>query len=102
MERCIEIASSSTTWTEEALARAQFRLFMLYNEQGVKPEAAEDLKRKALEVLSEYREYATDWILELGNTLMTFDDLQPTDEGRYVGRNLLAELWDRRVRMETK
>jgi len=100
MEHYIEIATSSTTWTEEALARAQLRLSQLYENQGIQQEAAGDLKAKALGVLDSYKMYAAKWTLELNNDQIVLDSLQPTDEGRFIGRSLLRELWKRRERGE--
>ena len=100
MECCIEIAMSSSTWTEEAVALAQFRLSMLYLEQGTNLAAAKELRSQSLESLDRYRGFVTDWVLELNDPLLALEDLQPTREGRFVEGRLLAQLWKRRELME--
>jgi len=90
MERCIDLATSSN-WTEEALGRAQLDLSRLYNLHGVNLKEAEELEAKAKRTLDKYSEYASEWIRQLGDDGVTYDDLQATDEGRFTG-SLLMEL----------
>lgn len=95
MERCIEIATSSS-WTEEALGRAQYQLSRLYKLHGVHKKEAEEFETKALEVLNRYSEFVSDWVRETEDPVIMYDDLQPTDEGRFTGKTLLGQLWKRR------
>lgn len=99
MERCIEIATSSS-WTEEAIGRAQYQLCRLYKLHSVHKKEAEELETKALEVLESYSEFVSDWVRATGDPIMMFDDLQPTDEGRFIGKTLLSKLWERRLNKE--
>ncbi len=96
MERCIEIATTSN-WTEEALGRAQYQLSRLYKLHGGRKKEAEELETKALDILEKYSEYVTDWVRATEDPVMMFDDLQPTDEGRFTGKTLLNKLWERRL-----
>ena len=100
MKRCVDIASSSTIWTDEALARAKYRLALLYERQGIEPDRRAELRREALQVLNKYKQFITDWVAETGDERIMLDDLQPTDEGRFVGRLLMRELWRRREAAE--
>ncbi|KAK0738770.1 hypothetical protein B0T18DRAFT_433523 [Schizothecium vesticola] len=100
MERCIELATASH-WTEEALGRARLHLAYLYRRHGVNAEEADMLEAKAMEVLNKYRGFVTDWVLRSGEPLLMLDDLQPTDEGRYIGPSMLQVLWARREGRKT-
>lgn len=95
MERCIELATASH-WTEEALGRVRLHLAYLYRRHGVNAEEADMLEAKAMEVLNKYRSFVSDWVLRSGEPLLMLDDLQPTDEGRYIGTMMLHVLWARR------
>ena len=95
-ERCVETANASAAWTQEGLARTQYRLSMLYEEAKKAPELAAEYRKRSTDVLEQYRVYSTPWVLGVGDKLNEFDDLQPTDEGRFIGRSLLQELWRRR------
>jgi len=100
MERCIETANASGTWTPEALARAYYRLAEVYEAQEKNLETAAEYRRRALETLEKYDKYCSSWVLEMGDKLLELDDLQPTDEGRYIRRSLMQELWKRRKELE--
>jgi hypothetical protein len=99
MERCIEIAISSN-WTEEAIGRAQYQLSRFYRLHSVHKKEAEEFEAKALEILERYSEFVSDWVRGTEDPIIMFDDLQPTDEGRFTGRTLLNELWERRSNKE--
>jgi hypothetical protein len=99
MERCLEIATSSS-WTEESIGRAQYQLSRLYKLHGVHKKEAEELETKALDVLEKYSEFVSDWVRETEDPVIMFDDLQPTDEGRFTGKILLSRLWERRLKEE--
>jgi hypothetical protein len=94
MEHCIDLGTLSG-WTDEALGRARLHLSIFYRRQGVKLDEAEALEAKAMETLMSYSEYVTKWVAELSHPVIMFDDLQPTDEGRYTGGMLLEVLWAR-------
>ena len=95
MERCLELATTSN-WTEEALGRAQYGLARLYRSHGVNLVEAEELEVKSRLTLEKYSEYTSDWIAGVGDQIVMYDDLQPTDEGRFTGSLLLQLLWARR------
>ncbi|KAK3341829.1 hypothetical protein B0T25DRAFT_354394 [Lasiosphaeria hispida] len=95
LERCIELATASN-WPGEALGRAQLHLARLYKRQGVSLQEAEEQERKAEEALGRYLTHAAKWVAEIDEPIMIFDDLLPTDEGRYTGTLLLRVLWGRR------
>ncbi|KAK5655940.1 hypothetical protein OQA88_5075 [Cercophora sp. LCS_1] len=101
LERCIDLAMASTSWTEEALGRARLRLARTYRRHDVKLVEAEGLEKKAMAALETYSSYAADWVAGINEPIMTFDDLQPTDEGRYTGTTLLRVLWARRTGRKT-
>ncbi len=100
LERCIELGTASN-WTEEALGRARLHLASLYTRHGVNQEEAESQHGKAMEVLQKYAEYTSDWVIRYQEPVVIFDDLQPTDEGRYTGTILLQVLWARRRNEKT-
>ncbi len=54
-----------------------------------------------MEVLNKYAEYTSDWVARFQKPALIFDDLQPTDEGRYTGTMLLQVLWARRRNEKT-
>ncbi|KAK4166348.1 hypothetical protein QBC43DRAFT_313485 [Cladorrhinum sp. PSN259] len=95
MEECVHLAKASNTWTEEALGRAQALLARLYTECGVKLKKASELQAMADKVRAKYVKYASEWVVSVGDQFAIFDDLQPTDEGRYTGSLLLQILWAR-------
>ncbi|KAJ9157548.1 Transcriptional xre family [Pleurostoma richardsiae] len=99
MENCIELAISSN-WTEEALGRAQHYLARLYKKQGGFTREVEELESKAEAVLKKYSAFISGWIRETKEPILMFDDLQPTDEGRFTGRMLLKRLWERQENEE--
>jgi hypothetical protein len=47
-------------------------------------------------ILEKYSEYVTEWVRHTEDNVIMFDDLQPTDEGRFTGRDLLKRIWNRR------
>ncbi|KAK0701724.1 hypothetical protein B0T26DRAFT_660161 [Lasiosphaeria miniovina] len=93
-ERCIDLATASS-WTDEALGRARLHLARLYKRQAVNLQDAEEHERKAMEALDRYSTHAPRWVNDINEPIMTFDDLMPTDEGRYTGNMLLKVLWGR-------
>ncbi|KAK1750091.1 transcription activator GutR [Echria macrotheca] len=84
---CIKEAKSSR-WSPEALARAQYHLALLYEEQGGNEEEAKTLRGQGEKVLNEVRDYAPPPIRDSGDNMMIFDDMQSTFWGRYTGRKL--------------
>jgi hypothetical protein len=88
IKQCIEFAKSSR-WSMEALARAQFHLATLYEEQGEEAAEAKVLKGEARKVLEKCRDFAAECVRETKDEMMIFDDLQPTFQGRYTGHTLL-------------
>ncbi|KAK0726356.1 hypothetical protein B0T21DRAFT_371426 [Apiosordaria backusii] len=95
LEECIELGSISN-WTAEALGRARLHLACIYRRQGIKEQEATEMERQAMVVLDELSEYAARWFEGVKEPLVTYDDLQATDEGRYIGTSLLRLLWARR------
>ena len=100
IKQCIECAKN-LKWSKEALARAQFHLATLYNEQGVEEDEAKSLKGEARKVLEKCRDYAAECVRGVEDEMMIFDDLQPTFQGRYTGRTLLRHLqeWSRQEKL---
>ncbi len=49
-----------------------------------------------MEALQRFTPHAAKWVSAIGEPVMMFDDLLPTDEGRYTGTLLLQVLWARR------
>ncbi|KAK0663014.1 hypothetical protein QBC41DRAFT_259930 [Cercophora samala] len=94
LEECVELGTNSN-WTKEALGRAKLHLACVYRQHGVKLQEADELERDSMRVLEEFREYAAGWFRGVDEPLMTYDDLQATDEGRYIGRMLLRLIWAR-------
>lgn len=94
MERCIDLGTVAG-WTEEALGRARLHLSIFYRRQGIQLDEAEALEARAMETLTNYSGYVSNWVAELKHPVIMFDDLQPTDEGRYTGGMLLKVLWAR-------
>lgn len=95
MEHCIDLATA-TGWADESLGRARLHLSLLYRQYGVNLDEAEALETKAMETLTKYSQYVSKWVAQLKEPIMMFDDLQPTDGGRYLGTMLLQVLWARR------
>jgi hypothetical protein len=98
MEMAVSEADRCPSWQEEALARTRYHLAWLYDKVAINPVQAEDYRSKAREVLAKNSEFATDWVVQIDSQeseFMTFADLQPTDEGRYTGKFLLAQIWKR-------
>ncbi|KAK4172752.1 hypothetical protein QBC36DRAFT_337198 [Triangularia setosa] len=95
LEECIELGIISN-WTPEALGRARLHLACVYRQEGIKEQEANEMERQAMVVLDELSEYAAAWFEGIDEPLMTYDDLQATDEGRYIGRMLLRLLWARK------
>jgi len=95
MQRCIDLAMA-TGWTKQALGRAHLYLSQLYRRHGASLVEAEVLEAKAMETLAENREHVSGWVARLNQPTIRFDDLQPTDQGRYAGTMLLRALWARR------
>jgi hypothetical protein len=80
MQRCIDLAMA-TGWTNEAMGRAHLHLSQLYRRHGTNLADADV-----------HREHVSGWVARLEQPSIWFDDLQPTDEGRYVGTMLLRVL----------
>ncbi|KAK4224666.1 hypothetical protein QBC38DRAFT_547456 [Podospora fimiseda] len=94
MEECVDLANTSN-WTEESIGRAQACLARMYRERGVNLDKASELQARADEVREKYLQYESEWVVGVGDQYAIFDDLQPTDEGRYLGSLLLQILWAR-------
>jgi hypothetical protein len=76
------------------MAMAQYRLALLYEEQGIQEEKAKELKEDARMVLALFQNYTVKWIRETGDEMAILESLQPTFGGRYTGRNLLKYIQD--------
>jgi hypothetical protein len=96
MKESIEMAKDSK-WSEEALARAQFHLSMIYKEQGVQLDEARNLEQQAVSVLVKYSNSTPDYLRGVEERMLLFDDLQPAEGGRFTGRGLLRHMqeWSR-------
>ncbi|KAK4201003.1 hypothetical protein QBC40DRAFT_264559 [Triangularia verruculosa] len=100
LEECIELGITSN-WMPEALGRARLHLACVYRRQGIKEQEANEMEQEAMSVLHDLSSHAARWFEGINEPLMTYDDLQATDEGRYISRMLLRLLWARRQGKKT-
>jgi hypothetical protein len=68
---------SGSKWSEEALGRAPFHLSRIYREQGVQPDEASKFEQDALKVLEQHPTNTPDFLLDVEDKMLIFDDLQP-------------------------
>jgi hypothetical protein len=64
----------------------------LYAAQGIEDDVAQALEAETLQFVEKYGSYAADCVRETGDVTMILHDIQPTFQGRYVGRRLLPHL----------
>ena len=78
------------SWSEAAVARTEFHLSQVLNEQGKDLEEAEALASRAKAALARLLPLADPLgDVDAGDELALFDHLQPVFDGRFTGRALL-------------
>lgn len=92
MKQCVDFAKNST-WSQEALGRAQYHLSILYDKQGIEPETSQALREDAMKVLEASRKFWPKCLRgPVEDTMALFDDLQGTFQGRYTNTGLLKHI----------